>query len=139
MLKTIISESELPEVATELTRLTEKCPVVLLEADMGVGKTTFVKAICKEIGVSDNVSSPTFSIVNEYRSEGGPPIYHFDLYRLKNVEELFDIGFEEYLDSGYLCLIEWPALASGLLPTEHILVEITQNGSDRTFKIDHRK
>ena len=90
---------------------------------MGAGKTTFTKAICKALGVDEAVTSPTFAIVNEYAG----PIYHFDFYRLKRVEEAFDMGFEDYLYSGAWCLIEWPERIEDLLPKEtvrvHILVE----------------
>ena len=106
---------------------------------MGAGKTTFIKAICQELGVEDEVTSPTFAIVNEYSCDspssfGLPPssvIYHFDFYRIKRLEEAYDIGFDDYIDSGNLCFIEWPELIEELLPEDAIRVEIeeTDNGS----------
>ena len=97
--------------------------------NMGAGKTTFIKAICEEIGVRDAVTSPTFAIVNEYSSNIGP-VYHFDFYRIKNQGEVIDLGFEDYAYSGNLCLMEWPELIEDLLPEETISVKIeeTANG-----------
>lgn len=100
--------------------------VWLFEGSMGAGKTTFIKAICQELGVLNMVQSPTFSIVNEYLTDSSETIYHFDCYRLKNVTEAYDIGVEEYLDSGNLCLIEWPDKIEELLPEKFIKISITQ-------------
>lgn len=91
---------------------------------MGAGKTTFIKAVCKQLGVSDAVTSPTFAIVNEYASGMGP-VYHFDFYRIKNLAEVMDIGFEDYVYSGNLCLMEWPELIEELLPENTIKVNIS--------------
>ena len=100
--------------------------VIALYGEMGAGKTTFVKAICDELQVTDNVTSPTFAIVNEYTSNiTGEPIYHFDFYRIKNIEEVYDIGYEEYIDSCYLCLMEWPELIEDLLPEDCLKVKIS--------------
>src|SRR5574344_2765261 len=91
--------------------------------NMGAGKTTFVKAVCEELGVDDVITSPTFSIVNEYRSEQtGELIYHFDFYRVKKIEEVYDMGFEDYFYSGALCFIEWPELVEELLPMDAVKV-----------------
>lgn len=98
---------------------------------MGAGKTTFVRAICDELGVEDVVTSPTFAIVNEYRSETtGELIYHFDFYRIKKLEEVYDMGYEDYFYSGATCFIEWPELVEELLPEDAIRVTIseTDNG-----------
>ena len=105
--------------------------VWLFNGEMGAGKTTLIKAICKSLGVHSVMTSPTFSIVNEY--EGRDVIYHFDCYRLKNEEEAYDIGVEEYLDSGRLCLIEWPEKIASLLPMERfeINLEIESNTQRR--------
>ena len=90
---------------------------------MGAGKTTFIKAVCEELGVSDVITSPTFAIVNEYRSEiAGELIYHFDFYRIKKLEEVYDMGYEDYLYSGALCFIEWPELIEELLPGNTVKV-----------------
>ena len=93
---------------------------------MGAGKTTFIKAICEEQGVDDVITSPTFAIVNEYTDIDGDPIYHFDFYRIKKLEEVYDMGYEDYFDSGYLCLLEWPELIEELLPEDTVKVTITE-------------
>lgn len=94
---------------------------------MGAGKTTFVKAVCEELGVADVITSPTFSIVNEYRSEQtGELIYHFDFYRVKKIEEVYDMGFEDYFYSGALCFIEWPELCEEVLPDDTVKVSIKE-------------
>lgn len=95
---------------------------------MGAGKTTFIKAICEQLGVEDVITSPTFAIVNEYTSEtSGDTIYHFDFYRIKKIEEVYDMGYEEYFYGGGLCFIEWPELIEGLLPEDAVKVEIKEN------------
>lgn len=93
---------------------------------MGAGKTTFIKAVCEELGVTDVINSPTFAIVNEYRSESGELIYHFDFYRINKVEEAFDFGYEDYFYSGALCFIEWPELIEELLPLDAVKVTIEE-------------
>lgn len=99
--------------------------IVAFFAPMGAGKTTFTTAICKELGVrEDAVSSPTFAIVNEYRAADGSPVYHFDFYRITKLAEALDIGLYDYLDSGALCLIEWPENIEDLLPEETLRVSI---------------
>ena len=96
---------------------------------MGAGKTTFIKALCQQLGVKDAVTSPTFAIVNEYGSDIGP-IFHFDFYRIKNLAEVMDLGFDDYAYSGHLCLMEWPELIEDLLPdnTVSVHIEETDNG-----------
>ena len=99
--------------------------IVAFYAPMGAGKTTFTTALCHRLGVSgDAVSSPTFSIVNEYRAARGEAVYHIDFYRISRIEEAFDIGFYDYVDSGSLCLIEWPENIEGILPEETLKVRI---------------
>ncbi len=93
---------------------------------MGAGKTTFVKAICEELGVEDVITSPTFAIVNEYEAHD-QSIYHFDFYRIKRLEEVYDMGYEDYFYSGALCFIEWPELIEDLLPEDAVKVTITEN------------
>lgn len=93
---------------------------------MGAGKTTFVKALCEELGVEDAVSSPTFAIVNEYEAANGCPIYHFDFYRIKKLSEAYDMGCDEYFYSGNPCFIEWPELIEEILPEETIKVSIEE-------------
>ena len=101
---------------------------------MGAGKTTFVKAICEELGVQDVITSPTFAIVNEYQTTSSPvthpspsTIYHFDFYRIKKLEEVYDMGYEDYFYSGALCFIEWPDLIEDLLPDDAVKVNIEEN------------
>ncbi|MBP5518322.1 MAG: tRNA (adenosine(37)-N6)-threonylcarbamoyltransferase complex ATPase subunit type 1 TsaE [Bacteroidales bacterium] len=94
---------------------------------MGAGKTTFIKAICKALGVKDIVNSPTFTIINEYKSSRGFPVYHFDFYRINKIQEAFDIGTEDYFAGNGLCLIEWPEKIEEILPEDHIKVTITTN------------
>ncbi len=120
--------SEIDEVATEISkRLKHK--IVLLNGQMGAGKTTLVKAIAKALGVREVANSPTFSIVNEYPTIEGGVLYHFDMYRLESEEEAYDFGIEEYLDSGNFCFIEWSERISNLLPEEvHTIdIEIVNN------------
>ena len=94
---------------------------------MGAGKTTFIKAVCEELGVTDVVNSPTFSIVNEYRSDTtGELIYHFDFYRIQRLEEVYDMGYEDYFYSGALCFVEWPELVDELLPGDAVKVQIEE-------------
>ena len=106
----ISSLNQLPEAAKQLLEQFPQNRIFLFNGEMGSGKTTLIKAICKELKVTDTLSSPTYSIVNEYKTEMGNTIYRFDLYRLKTVAELFDIGFSEYLSSNNYCFIEWPEL-----------------------------
>ena len=94
---------------------------------MGAGKTTFIKAICEEMGVSDVVTSPTFAIVNEYTTDKGQRIFHFDFYRIKKLEEVYDMGYEDYFYSNALCFIEWPELLEELLPDNAVRVSIKEN------------
>ena len=107
-------------------------------AGMGAGKTTFITAICDVLGVEDLVTSPTFTIVNEYKDRDGNDVYHFDLYRINKTEELYDIGFEEYIDSNALCLIEWPELGEDLLPEDTLKfnIEIVDDNTRRIKMMD---
>ena len=109
--------------------------VLLLKGNLGAGKTTFTQYLLKKIGSTDEVSSPTYSIVNEYTSPKGM-VYHFDLYRLKNIEEVWDIGIDEYLDNGFLCIIEWPEIYQNELtgmPYHEIQIENQENGRKIVF------
>lgn len=98
---------------------------------MGAGKTTFIKALCEELGVEETISSPTFSIINEYKTNNDESIYHFDFYRIKNVEEAYDFGYEDYFYSGNICFIEWPELIEDILPPNLVKVTITLDESER--------
>lgn len=122
--------TELGSVAKALLNFAEDQKIIIFEGEMGAGKTTFIKALCEALGVEDTVSSPTFSIVNEYAAAGAV-IYHFDFYRIKNLQEAYDIGYEEYFYSGDLCLIEWPERVAELLPESYIKVTITVLSPDQ--------
>jgi tRNA threonylcarbamoyladenosine biosynthesis protein TsaE len=126
--------SELDDVAKQLIRLAGDERVWLFEGAMGAGKTTLIKKICKRLGVVSTVQSPTFSIVNEYTTEDGEELYHFDFYRLKEEEEALDIGIEEYLDSGNYCFLEWPAKIASLWPTSYFRVELTVEETGRVVE-----
>ncbi|MBO6096042.1 MAG: tRNA (adenosine(37)-N6)-threonylcarbamoyltransferase complex ATPase subunit type 1 TsaE [Bacteroidales bacterium] len=119
---------DLDRAAREFLEAIGDATLVAFYAPMGAGKTTFTTAICKALGVQeDAISSPTFAIVNEYRSGTGAPIYHFDFYRIERPEEALDIGLYDYLDSGDLCLMEWPENIEALLPEETLRVHISVN------------
>lgn len=101
--------------------------VLAFYGKMGAGKTTFIKAVCEELGVEDVITSPTFAIVNEYTDANGEAVYHFDFYRIKKLEEVYDMGYEDYFYSGALCLMEWPELIEELLPEDALKVTISEN------------
>ena len=128
----INSLEEINAVAEEFIRLAmQEDTVFAFNGQMGAGKTTFIKALCEALGVSEPVTSPTFAIVNEYRSdETGELIYHFDFYRIKKLEEAYDMGCEDYFYSGAVCLIEWPELVEDLLPGNTIWVDIKVNDDE---------
>ena len=113
------------EAAREFINQIGDARVFAFYGKMGAGKTTFIKAICEELGCQDVITSPTFAIVNEYSSDT-TPIYHFDFYRIKKLEEVYDMGYEEYFYSGALCLIEWPELIEEILPDDAVRVSITE-------------
>ncbi|HEX8575281.1 MAG TPA: tRNA (adenosine(37)-N6)-threonylcarbamoyltransferase complex ATPase subunit type 1 TsaE [Flavobacterium sp.] len=119
----IFSLDEIDQVADKIVTSNPQ-KVILLNGAMGVGKTTLIKALAKRLGVEQVTSSPTFSLVNEYEAENGTLIYHFDVYRLKNVTEAYDIGIDEYLYSGEWCFIEWAEKIPGLIPQEHAEINI---------------
>ncbi|PWS32760.1 tRNA (adenosine(37)-N6)-threonylcarbamoyltransferase complex ATPase subunit type 1 TsaE [Pedobacter paludis] len=114
---------DLPSVAKQLIEFASTEKIFVFEGDMGAGKTTFIKKLCEALGVSDVVSSPTYSIVNEYESPSGS-VFHFDFYRIKDIQEAYDLGYEEYFYGGGICLIEWPERVDELLPEHYIKVEI---------------
>jgi tRNA threonylcarbamoyladenosine biosynthesis protein TsaE len=120
-----LSLSSIQQVAAEFLRVCSPQRKFAFYGAMGSGKTTFITALCKELKAMDLVSSPTFSIVNEYETETGELIYHFDFYRIKTIEELFDIGFEEYCNDIAWCFIEWPEKAEEVISDEFVKVVIT--------------
>jgi tRNA threonylcarbamoyladenosine biosynthesis protein TsaE len=118
----------LPQAAAQVREALGQHAIICFEGEMGAGKTTFIKELCRSLGVQEEVSSPTFSLVNEYRDAQNRPIYHFDFYRLDDPREAEDIGTLEYFDSGYLCLIEWPSRIEALLPPDRLLITLTVTG-----------
>lgn len=100
--------------------------------EMGAGKTTFIKSICRELEVIDNISSPTFAIVNVYQTQSEDELYHFDFYRIKSLEEVYDIGYEDYFFSDHYCFMEWPEMIEQLIPEETIRVEIKVDPKDQS-------
>lgn len=119
---------EIDSAAQEFLKQTEGNSLIAFFAPMGAGKTTFTTAICRQLGVQeDAVSSPTFAIVNEYRTRTGDPMFHFDFYRIEKIAEALDIGFYDYIDSGFLCIMEWPEKIEEILPEETLKVFITVN------------
>ena len=127
---TLRKPADAPEIARVILQGYPEARLLAFHGDLGAGKTTLIKAMGQVLGVADAMSSPTFALVNEYRSGTGDPVYHFDLYRLKDAAELDAIGFSEYVDSGNYCFIEWPQLAEELLPpgTLHVTLEEGANG-----------
>ncbi|QIK54593.1 tRNA (adenosine(37)-N6)-threonylcarbamoyltransferase complex ATPase subunit type 1 TsaE [Dysgonomonas sp. HDW5B] len=127
----IKSLDTIANAASEFIKQMGDNTVFAFHGEMGAGKTTFIKAICEKLGVDDVINSPTFAIVNEYRSDSGELIYHFDFYRINKEEEAFDFGYEDYFFSGSLCFIEWPERIESLLPhdTVHVTVKEIENGS----------
>lgn len=133
----ISSLEELDDVAKALVESLAGRNVVALYGQMGAGKTTLISALMKRLGSSDIVSSPTFALVNQYISGEGDEIYHFDFYRINSLTEALDMGYEEYFDSGNLCLVEWPEKIEALLPDDIVRVTISVDGpEERTFTIE---
>ncbi len=132
----VASIEELSLPAQAVVNFIKELPVVAFYGEMGVGKTTFIKIICEQLGVEDYINSPTFAIVNEYADKNNEPVYHFDLYRLESIEELIDIGSDEYFHSGFPCFIEWPEKGEEALPDERLNIFIEElNNGDRKIKI----
>lgn len=124
---------QLPEVARRLLESYPEERFYAFFGTMGVGKTTLIKEICNQIGVTQNVCSPTFAIVNEYSDREGEPVYHFDFYRLKRIEEAYDIGYEEYFYSGCYCFTEWTEKIEPLLPDHYLRIDISEAQGRRTL------
>jgi tRNA threonylcarbamoyladenosine biosynthesis protein TsaE len=124
----ITSIADLPGAASSILSFAGTNKLFLFYGEMGAGKTTLIKSLCALLGVKDNVTSPTFSIVNEYQSPEAP-VYHFDFYRLKNQDEALDMGYEDYFYSGNYCFIEWPEKIAGLLPQQYTGVRIHLSGA----------
>ncbi|MES2590764.1 MAG: tRNA (adenosine(37)-N6)-threonylcarbamoyltransferase complex ATPase subunit type 1 TsaE [Bacteroidota bacterium] len=133
----INSLQELPAAAKELLRLSQGKKSFAFYAPMGTGKTTFIKTICEELGVKATISSPTFSIVNEYLSGKGEKIYHFDFYRIKSIDEAYDLGYEDYFYTKAYCFIEWPERIEELLPEDYVKVTMAVTGEQRILTIEY--
>lgn len=130
---TVNSLEELDKAARIVIEAVKPNRIICLYGSMGAGKTTFIQALCKVLGVADVVVSPTFALVNEYRTASGEPIYHFDFYRINNIDEVYDFGYEEYFYSNRgICFIEWPELIENLLPREGVVrikIDVLDNSS----------
>ena len=126
---------ELSQVSDLLISLRDKSNIIAFYGNMGAGKTTLIMNLCAKLGVQDEVNSPTFALVNEYQTDTFDSIFHFDFYRIKSLEEVFDIGYEDYFYGGSLCLLEWPELIDPLMPEHFIKVEITLGETDTSRKI----
>jgi tRNA threonylcarbamoyladenosine biosynthesis protein TsaE len=126
---TLTSLDELPVLAKTLLNTYKDYRVWLFEGEMGAGKTTLIQVLCKQLGVTDSTSSPTFSLVNVYESDPDP-VYHFDFYRIEHEYEAMDMGYEEYFYSGHYCFVEWPSKIASLLPDQalHIQMEVDETG-----------
>ncbi len=122
---------ELPEIARKLVEQFPEERVFAFYGKMGAGKTTFIQSVCRVLGSDDTVTSPTFALINEYNTQKNGSVFHFDFYRIKNLEEVFDLGYEDYLYSGSYCLIEWPELIEPLLPEKvvRVKIEVEPDGS----------
>ena len=133
----ITSQDELPQVAEAVIRALGRRTVVALRGEMGAGKTTLIREIVAQLGATDTVTSPTFALVNQYKGSGNRTIYHFDFYRIEELREAYDLGYEEYFYSGDICLVEWPEKIEPLLPENTIQVRITvDSATARTFEIE---
>ncbi len=128
---TISTLQELDLAASRFLEMAGEYRVLAFSGELGAGKTTFIQALCRRLGVKTEVNSPTFSLVNEYYTEEGESIFHIDLYRIESLEELYDLGYEEYFYSGSLCMIEWPEKARSLIPADALWVQIDigENGA----------
>jgi tRNA threonylcarbamoyladenosine biosynthesis protein TsaE len=120
----IPAPGRIDDVASRFLQLAGERPVIAFSGEMGAGKTTFIQAVCRQLGVDTDVNSPTFALINEYFTGSGESVYHFDLYRIEDPEELFDVGYEEYFYSGRPCFIEWPEKADHLIPGDALRVRI---------------
>ena len=127
----IKDKRHLPVAARELLKHSAEKKIFAFYGPMGAGKTTIIKALCKNLGAIDVVSSPTFTLVNEYKTSGGESLFHIDFYRIKKQEEVYDFGLEEYLTGDSYCFMEWPELVEELLPPETVRVRITIDNDEK--------
>lgn len=137
MREIICTKSGILDAAARFLEIIGDHTIIAFQGHLGAGKTTFIKAICDTLGVEDNVCSPTFTIINEYRAASGESVFHFDFYRVEKLQEALDLGLEEYFYSGCLCLMEWPERIGQLLPEETVRVQIDPvDENTRSIKID---
>lgn len=137
MREIICTKSGILNAAAQFLEIIGDHTIIAFQGHLGAGKTTFIKAICDTLGVEDNVCSPTFTIINEYRAASGDSVFHFDFYRVEKLQEALDLGLEEYFYSGCLCLMEWPERVEQLLPDETVRVQIDPvDENTRSIKID---
>jgi tRNA threonylcarbamoyladenosine biosynthesis protein TsaE len=132
---TISSLADIPSAAKQIIAFAENRRIIAFFGEMGAGKTTIINGMVHELGVDDAASSPTFSLVNEYLSSLGDSIYHFDFYRIEDIEEAYDMGYEEYFYSGSYCLIEWSEKIEELLPEDTVSVEIKRSDNERIVNL----
>lgn len=128
--------SDLPAAAKAIMEFAGDKNIFCFYGDLGAGKTTLIKEICRQLGVKDSGSSPTFSLINEYMTDKGQALYHFDLYRLKNENEIYDIGYEDYVFGKNYCFIEWPEKIEKLLPKDMVNVRIKVSESQRLIELE---
>jgi tRNA threonylcarbamoyladenosine biosynthesis protein TsaE len=131
----IKAEVDLKQVAKYIVKQHRNDSIFIFKGAMGAGKTTLIKQICKSLGVISETSSPTFSLINEYETNRGEVVYHFDFYRLESEDEAYDYGYEEYFYSGNKCFIEWPEKTPGLIPDKFITIEIDVDGFERVIRV----
>jgi tRNA threonylcarbamoyladenosine biosynthesis protein TsaE len=135
-MNTTYSLKDLSSIAKEVIASAEH-RMLLFYGDMGVGKTTLIKEICTQLGVLDTISSPNFSLVNEYQTNKNETVYHFDFYRIENQEEAYDIGIEDYFDSNHWCLVEWPENVENLVPLEFVEIQLSRlDNNQRNIQIN---
>jgi tRNA threonylcarbamoyladenosine biosynthesis protein TsaE len=129
--------ASIDDAARELIDILPDRRIFAFYGEMGAGKTTLIKALCRVLQVTDDASSPSFGLIYEYRTRGSDSVYHFDFYRIEHLEEAFDIGYEEYIDSGRYCFIEWPDKVASLLPPETVNVHLQIAGNnERTMEVE---
>ncbi len=133
----VLSLNGLEKAANDLLKTFPGNRVFAFYGEMGSGKTTIIKALCKTLGVKENVSSPTFALVNEYRDSGGNPIFHFDFYRIEKEQEAIDMGIHEYFNSGHYCFVEWSEKILHLLPEDSIGIHITVKNETRIITTEN--
>ena len=131
------SPGDLDQVAVDLLKTYPGSRVFACYGEMGAGKTTLIKALCKSLDVKENVSSPTFALVNEYQNIKGSPVYHFDFYRIENIREAMELGLREYFNSGNYCFVEWPENILHLLPEEAVRIKINVNNETRIITTEN--